>query len=128
MSNPQYPIPVAGSPEYVGVSNVLMKKYHMNKTAKYRELKVLLELGFIEEYERKSYNSSRVVRVSENVMRYTDIMNNETLQNKIQGEAIKLRKKYRSQPTPVMPAGADKKNYTLVKTKTGKEWKLHAEI
>ena len=50
MSSPHFKNPVDGEPEWISLSNQLMKEYHMTKAAKYREVVILLELGFLEEY------------------------------------------------------------------------------
>ena len=88
--------PVAGKPEYVCLSNSLVKEYGLDKAQKYKEVKLLLDLGFLEEHERKSWNSSRVVRINPEVTKYKNILKDKQLQKKIKKQAITFRK--RSKP------------------------------
>jgi len=117
MCNPRYPIPVTGKPEFVCLSNVLMKQYHMEKFVKYRELKVLTELGFIEEKKRKNWNSSRIVKVSENVIQHSDILKNPDKQKEIRGAAIKIRKQTRPRYEKEQQGSVTKKKVYNKKTK-----------
>ena len=87
--------PVAGKPEYVCLSNSLVSEYGLDKAQKYKEVKLLLDLGFLEEHERKSWNSSRVVRINPEVTKYKNILKDKQLQKKIKKQAITFRKRTR---------------------------------
>jgi|TARA_X000000950_G_C13789712_1_gene608851 hypothetical protein len=95
MASVQFKCPVAGSPEYVSLSNSLMAEYALDKVAKYKEVKVLMDLGFIEEHERKSWNSSRVVRINPNIMQYKNICKDKQMQKRVKEDSIRLRKRTR---------------------------------
>jgi|TARA_R100001129_G_scaffold23581_1_gene15099 hypothetical protein len=87
--------PVAGKPEYVCLSNSLVKEYGLDKAQKYKEVNLLLDLGFLEEHERKSWNSSRVVRIHPDVTKYKNILKNPQQQKAIKQKVITLRKRTR---------------------------------
>lgn len=97
MASVKFKSPVDGKPEWVVLSNMLMKEYNLAKPAKYREVTVLKDLGFLEEYERKSWNSSRIVRVNPKMHLYRNLCSEPQRQKAIQREAIKLRKQTRRQ-------------------------------
>ncbi len=87
--------PVAGKPEYVCLSNSLVKEYGLDKAQKYKEVNLLLDLGFLEEHERKSWNSSRVLRIHPDVTKYKNILKNPQQQKAIKQKVITLRKRTR---------------------------------
>jgi hypothetical protein len=109
-----------------------MKEYHMTKAAKYREVVILLELGFLEEYDRESYNQSRIVRINPNVWSFRNICSEPQTQERVHRAALIMRKRKR----PIKEVEGDveytKKfnsetdDYEVVQTKclkTGRSWK-----
>ena len=132
MSSPHFKNPVDGEPEWISLSNQLMKEYHMTKAAKYREVVILLELGFLEEYDRESYNQSRIVRINPNVWSFRNICSEPQTQERVHRAALIMRKRKR----PIKEVEGDveytKKfnsetdDYEVVQTKclkTGRSWK-----
>jgi len=117
MASVKFKPPVANEPEWVVLSNVLMREYNLDKPAKYRELKVLKELGFLEEHKRKSENSSRIVRVNPEMYRYKNLCTNQKQQRAIKQEAVKLRKQTRR----IIEQQGDSK-ITRAFNKESKEW------
>tara|TARA_R110002012_G_scaffold214728_2_gene385834 strand:+ start:364 stop:888 length:525 start_codon:yes stop_codon:yes gene_type:complete len=85
--------PIIGSPEYAVISNVLVQRYGMDRYLKYKTLKVLKELGFIDIHPEVKKEKSPVVRIGEGVMRYQNILVNEELRNELRHKVKTLRKK-----------------------------------
>ena len=95
ISSAMFKEPVAGKPEYVCLSNSLVSEYGLDKAQKYKEVKLLMDLGFLEEHERKSWNSSRVVRINPAVTKYKNILKDKQMQQTVKKKAITLRKQSR---------------------------------
>ena len=65
----------------------------MTKAAKYREVVILLELGFLEEYDRESYNQSRIVRINPNVWSFRNICSEPQTQEESSYRLIMRKRK-----------------------------------
>ena len=85
--------PIIGSPEYAVISNVLVQRYGMDRYLKYKTLRVLKELDFIEIHPGIKKEKAPVVRIALGVMRYQKILNDEDLRKELRHKVKALRKK-----------------------------------
>lgn len=86
--------PIIGKPEYAVISNVMVGRYGMSRGYKYKTLRVLKDLGFIDIYPQIQLERAPIVRIAEGVLKYTNILADEDLRNKLSSSVKSLKKSY----------------------------------
>ena len=84
--------PIIGHPEWIVLSNVLVNRYGMDRYLKYKTLKTLKELNFIELHPDIKKEKAPVVKIAAGVLDYLNILRDEDLRNSLNDRVKRLRK------------------------------------